>query len=59
MKGVGDDDELPERLFSFQIICKKEDAVQILNKTEVEEPNKTGMVICPVYESDIEEPSFI
>ena len=56
---VGDDGELPDGLFSFQIIRKKEDAVHILNKTAVEEPHKTGMAICPVYKGDIEEPSFI
>ena len=56
---VGDDDELPADLFSFQIIREREEAIRILQKTEVEEPHKTGMKIWPVYEGEIEEPTFI
>ena len=56
---IGDDDEFPADLFSFQIIRKKEDAIHILRKSEVEEPHKTGMKIWPVYEGEIEEPQFI
>ena len=51
--------ELPEGFFSSQIFKDKSEAVKILMKTIKEEPDKEGMYICPIYEGDIEEPSFI
>lgn len=56
---VGDDGELPDGYFSFQVFKDKHEATRILRKTEVEEPHKTGMTIYPIYEGDVEEPTFI
>ena len=55
----GDNNELPEGLFSFQIIKGKQDALDILSQVMENEPEKTGMVIHPIYEGDIEGPTFI
>ena len=56
---VDEEGEIPDGLYSFQVIEKKEDALHILHKAEVEEPHLTGLKIYPVYEGDIEGPSFI
>lgn len=56
---VGDNDEMPEGLFSFQVIRSREKALEWLAQVEKYEPHKTGMLVCPVYEGDIEGPSFI
>ena len=56
---VGDDGEMPEGLFSFQVIKDKQEAEDILDFAKAEEPHKKGMTIYPVYEGDIKKPSFI
>ncbi len=56
---VGDDGEMPEGLFSFQVIKDKQEAENILAVVKAEEPHKKGMAVYPIYEGDIEEPSFI
>ena len=56
---VGEDGVLPGGYFSFHVIRDIHQAKNLLHKTEVEEPHLTGLTICPIYEGDIEEPSFI
>ena len=56
---VGDNDELPDGLFSFHIIQDREQAIEILRRVQKDEPHKKGMCIYPVYEEEIEKPSFI
>ena len=56
---VDNEGELPDGFFSFQVIKDKDEALHILHKTEVEEPHLDEPKIYPVYEGDIEGPSFI
>ena len=53
------DGELPEGLFSFQVIKDKSEAEEILKETIKEEPDKTGMCIYPIYEGDVEDCQLI
>lgn len=55
---VGEEDSLPEGLYSSQIIRDKKTAFLILAKARCEEPDK-GYQIYPIYEGEIEEPQFI
>ena len=56
---VGNNGEMPEELFTFQIIKDKKDAMDILKELSTDETEKKGMMILPIYEGDIEEPTFI
>lgn len=54
---ASDDGEMPDGLFSFQVIRDLDQAESILEDALA--GGATGLAIHPVYEGDIEEPSFV
>lgn len=56
---INDNGEMPEGLFSFQIIKSKDMAEKWLAEAKEKEPEKKGLFVYPVYQGDIENPTFI
>lgn len=55
---VGDGNELPEGYWSFQIIRDKDKAMTVLAYARYHNPEKNFQLV-PIYQGDIEKPTFI
>ena len=56
---INDNGEMPEGLFSFQVIKSKDVAKKWLAEAKEKEPEKKGLFMHPIYQGDIENPTFI